>query len=66
MYKAIKYFTDALDGEHPYREGDPYPREGLKVSGARLRELSTKANRRGEVLIVKVETPKQTRKAKEE
>lgn len=64
MYKVIRYFTDARDGEFPYNVGDSYPREGLEVSGARLRELSTDRNRRHVPLIQKVEeeTPKTTSK----
>ena len=38
-YVVIRYFTDAQDNEHPYREGDIYPREGFTVSDARLKDL---------------------------
>lgn len=51
MYKVLSYFTDLQDGEHPYHEGDAYPREGLEVSEERLIELSTAANRRKKPLI---------------
>ena len=55
MYKVIKYFEDLQDSAHPYNEGDTYPRKGLRVSKARLAELASDKNRRGEPLIVEVE-----------
>ena len=55
MYKVIKFFTDLQDNSYAYREGETFPREGVKVSDARLKELSTTANRRGIPLIEKVE-----------
>lgn len=57
MWRVIKYFTDLQDGEHPYNVGDVFPREGLEVSGDRLLELSTAANKRGIPLIEKVGEP---------
>lgn len=66
MYKVVKYFTDAQDGNFPYEVGDEYPRKGLNVLPSRLKELSTKANRRKEILIEEVpevkETPKKEKK----
>ncbi len=60
MYKVIKFFTDLQDNKHPYNVGDTFPREGKKATKARLKELSTAANRQGVPLIeeVKDETPK--------
>lgn len=55
MYKVIKYFEDLQDNARPYNEGDTYPRKGLRVSKARLAELASDKNRRGEPLIVEVE-----------
>lgn len=55
-YVVLKYFTDLQDKKHAYHEGDPFPREGLEVSEDRIKELSTKANRRKQPLIKAVET----------
>ena len=43
------------DNRHPYHEGDIFPREGLKVSDARLEELSGSNNKQGKPLIEKIE-----------
>ena len=67
MYRVIKYFTDLQDGDHPYNEGDVYPRKGLEVSEERFAELASHNNRRNEPLIKFVEEkPKKApaRKAK--
>ena len=58
MYKALKYFTDLQDSNHPYDEGDIFPRDGLKVSEERLKELSSTNNKRKEVLIQLIEEAK--------
>lgn len=55
MYKVLAYFTDLQDNNHPYDEGDIFPRDGLTVSEARLEELSSTRNRRGIRLIEFVE-----------
>lgn len=68
-YKAVRYFTDRLDKEHPYQKGDIYPREGLDVSDDRLAELSGNKNRLGQPVIEKVEEVEQkktTRRKKKE
>lgn len=54
VYKAWK---DIEDDNHLYKKGDTYPREGLKPTKKRIKELSSKNNKIGEVLIevVKVE-----------
>lgn len=59
MYKVIRYFTDLQDKDHPYHAGDTYPRDGIKVSDARLKELSGPDNKQGVPLIeeVKEEAP---------
>lgn len=65
MHKVIKAFTDLQDNNHLYKEGDTYPRKGFDVLPSRVKELATKANRRGEILIKEVEDepkPKKTAK----
>ena len=59
MYKVIHFFTDLKDKNHPYNVGDSFPREGAKVSEARINELASKNNLRGMPLIVKVEETKE-------
>ena len=72
FYEVIKSFTDLQDGNHLYKVGDTFPREGLTVSEERLEELSTSANKQGVPLIEKVESvekpekPKKKKKAEEE
>ncbi|NLB91692.1 MAG: hypothetical protein GX786_10805 [Clostridiales bacterium] len=53
MYKAIKYFEDLQDDNHPYKVGDIFPRAGLepKPIEARFQELASDQNRKGEALI---------------
>lgn len=51
MYKVISYFTDLQDFNHPYKVGDIFPRQGLKVSKERLEELSSNKNKQGKPLI---------------
>lgn len=55
FYRVIKDFTDLQDDNHVYYAGDTFPREGVEVENARCLELSTEANKRGEVLIEVVE-----------
>ena len=55
MYKVLAYFTDLQDNNHPYDEGDIFPRDGLSVSENRLQELSSTRNRRKIKLIELVE-----------
>lgn len=57
MYKVIKTFTDLQDDNHKYITGDTYPRNGVEVSEERIEELSTKKNRRGIILIEKIDEP---------
>ena len=54
-YKVIHFFTDLKDAYHPYKVGDKFPRDGMKVSEARLKELSSENNRQGKPLIELVE-----------
>lgn len=50
-YRAAVDFIDLQDDNRLYKAGEKYPRPGLKVSGARLEELSTTANLAGYPLI---------------
>ncbi|MGJ7586677.1 Rho termination factor N-terminal domain-containing protein [Staphylococcus shinii] len=50
-YEVIKYFTDLQDNDYEYNVGDIFPREGLRVTDERLRELSTDENRQRVPLI---------------
>lgn len=63
MYKALTTFADLQDNKYIYHEGDIYPRDGVFVSDARLKELSTNNNATGRALIVKADEPKATAKA---
>lgn len=63
-YVVIRYFTDAQDNEHPYREGDIYPREGLTVSDARLKDLLS-GNNFQRIPLIKRVTATQEKKAAE-
>lgn len=47
-------FKDLKDNNHIYRKGDIYPREGFEPTKERIKELSSKKNKIGEVLIKKV------------
>lgn len=65
-YKVIKDFTDLQDNDYIYRAGDLFPREGVEVSEERIKELSTKNNKRNEVLIEAVETKPKGNKAEKQ
>lgn len=54
-YKVIYPFTDLQDNNHPYKVGDNFPRLGLVVSEARLKQLAGENNKRGKALIEVVE-----------
>lgn len=49
-------FKDLKDNNYIYKKGDIYPREGLEASKERIKELSTKKNKIGKILIKKVTT----------
>ena len=66
MYKVVEFFHDLQDGGHAYQPGDLFPRDGIKVSDARLSELSSANNARGMKLIQKVVERKRKRLADEE
>ncbi|AMG20709.1 Rho termination factor N-terminal domain-containing protein [Staphylococcus saprophyticus] len=50
-YEVIKYFTDLQDNDYEYNVGDIFPRDGLRVTDERLKELSTDENRQQIPLI---------------
>lgn len=56
-YKTIVSFRDAQDKLHLYRPGDPFPRDGVSVTAARLAELSGSQNALGIPLIKAVAAP---------
>lgn len=58
MYKVIHFFTDLQDFDHPYNVGDVFPRDGLKVSETRLKELSGSNNKQHKPLIKLAEEEK--------
>lgn len=47
-------FKDLEDNNYIYKKGDIYPREDLEPTKERIKELSTKKNKIGEILIKKV------------
>lgn len=53
-YKVVKDFKDLKDNGHVYRAGDSFPRPYVNVDEGRIKELSTAANVRKEVLIKSV------------
>lgn len=63
MYKVIVQFTDLKDGNHLYKVGDTFPREGAKANQARLDELASNKNKRGMALIEKIKEEKKEEKS---
>lgn len=60
-----KKWVDLQDNKYPYEKGDIYPREGLVVTEERLKELSSKKNKLGEILIKKVKINESQKKQEE-
>lgn len=60
-YIVIHDFKDLEDDEHVYlvSRKDIYPREGLKPTKARIKELTTNKNKIGKALIKKIEKEKE-------
>lgn len=54
-YRAIRYFIDLQDNNHPYKKGQIYPRRGFKVSEERISELLCENNKQGVPVIEKIE-----------
>lgn len=57
-YEVIHFFTDLQDNRHPYSPGDKFPRDGMKATENRLRELSGNGNRQRKPLIKKIQKDK--------
>lgn len=53
-YRVIKFFYDLTDSAQEYHVGDSYPRKGLAVSDARIKELLSDKNRLKAPLIEEV------------
>lgn len=53
-YVVIENFADKTDGFRAYLPGAEFPRKGLDVSEARIKELSTDANALHKPLIKEV------------
>lgn len=51
MYKVIRFFYDLKDGNHAYKVGDTFPREGVKADADRVKELLGDGNRLGTPLV---------------
>lgn len=63
MYRVIEFFTDLHDNDHPYEVGDTFPRKGINVTDARIKELCGSNNKRHMPLIEEVEEkPKKGKK----
>ena len=57
MHLVVSEFKDLEDNEHIYNVGDIYPREGINIEdidSKRIKELSTKKNKIGKVLIQEI------------
>ena len=52
---VYEIFRDLEDNDYIYKQNDIYPREGLTPTKERIKELSSKKNKIGEILIKKVE-----------
>lgn len=61
-YRVIRFFYDLTDSEHLYNVGDSFPRKGLAVSDARIKELLSGKNRLKAPVIEEVKTEKKPRK----
>lgn len=47
-------FKDLEDNGYIYKKNDIYPREGLKPTKKRIKELSSENNKIGEILIKEI------------
>ena len=65
-YRVVKYFTDLQDDEHVYHVGDAYPRDGVDVTDARVKELLGDENLQGQPLIEKVNDEQPIEKVNDE
>ena len=55
MYKVIHQFRDLQDGNHHYKVGETFPRNGKKATAKRIKELSGTNNKIKKPLIEAVE-----------
>lgn len=65
MYRVLRRFEDLQDDRHLYQPGDNFPRAGLKVSGERIKELSSCENKR-RVPLIKVVSQEQEKSIESE
>lgn len=54
MYKVIRKFRDTKKVDHVYEVGDTYPIDGYKPTKARIKELTTTANKYGKVYLEEI------------
>lgn len=64
MYRAIETFVDLQDDRYKYHAGEIYPRDGIEVTEARVKELSGRGNASGHPLIMEVDEPKKPKRRK--
>ena len=58
-YQVVRDFLDKTDNNYFYRVGDVYPREGVKVTKTRTKELLTKNTVTGDIYIKELPEPKE-------
>lgn len=64
-YQVIKDFMDMKDGNHMYKAGDTYPRDGSNPTEERIAELAGSDNRQKQSLISEVEESEPQKEAEE-
>jgi hypothetical protein len=58
-YQVVRDFLDKTDNNYFYRVGDVYPRDGVKVTKTRTKELLTKNKVTGDIYIKELPEPKE-------
>jgi hypothetical protein len=53
-YQVVRDFLDKTDNNYLYKVGDIYPREGVKVTKTRTKELLTTNNVTGDIYIKEI------------
>ena len=66
MYKVVRYFEDAQDGNHAYNVGDVFPRKGVTVSQQRINDLMSGNNFQQVQLIALDTSAEKTKEEKKE
>lgn len=61
MYKVVRYFEDAQDGNHAYNVGDIFPHKGMTVSQQRINDLMS-GNNFQQVQLIALDTDANTPK----